>query len=172
MPEGLHVLVCVCAAGKWPGSDPREVPNRRGEDGQAAAQPSKEKHTGEVSGGEERILCKSQGLGECSLLGRFCVSTEPGALIMLASAWKVSGSQTSTRSLGVCAVVGEQSFEPPELNTNTLVGWMPLSGDSLRGESRNLATAFLSCRRLRTVAHEGRETRGPAGRTGLELEPR
>lgn len=29
-----------------------------------------------------------QGLGECSLLGRFCVSTEPGALVMLASAWR------------------------------------------------------------------------------------
>ena len=65
---------------------------------------------------------------------------------------EVSGSLTSTRSLGVCAVVGEQSFEPPE--TQHPCGLDALVWGFSEGEIRNLATAFLSCRGSRTVAHE------------------
>ena len=65
---------------------------------------------------------------------------------------KVSGSLTSTRSLGVCAAVGEQSFEPAE--TQQPHGLDALLWGFSEGEIRNLATAFLSCGGSRAVAHE------------------
>lgn len=58
--QASRARVCVCAAGKWPGSDPSGqvlIPPAQqvGEDGQScpASQPGKEKHADGVSEGEE-----------------------------------------------------------------------------------------------------------------------
>ena len=38
--QASRAHVCVCAAGKWPGSDPREVPSRWERMGRAALHPN------------------------------------------------------------------------------------------------------------------------------------
>lgn len=53
---------------------------------------------------------------------------------------------------------------------NTLVGWMPLSGDSLREKSETSQQHFCHAEAPGQLRMR-KETRGPAGRTGLELEP-
>lgn len=53
---------------------------------------------------------------------------------------------------------------------NTLVGWMPLSGDSLREKSETLQQHFCHAEAPGQLRMR-KETLGPAGCTGLELEP-
>ena len=53
---------------------------------------------------------------------------------------------------------------------NTLVGWMPLSGDSLREKSETLQQHFCHAEAPGQLPMR-KETLGPAGCTGPELEP-
>ena len=53
---------------------------------------------------------------------------------------------------------------------NTLVGWMPLSGDSLREKSETSQQHFCHAEAPGQLPMR-KETLGPAGCTGPELEP-
>ena len=149
--------VCLGAAGKWPGSDPREVPGRQERMGRAALLPDpgrRSTQTGRVR--VKKRPARSRPWGKFSA-GQVLGEHRAPPLVMSPHRRKASGSLTSTRSPGACAAVGEQSFESAE--TQQPHGLDALLWGFSEGEVRNLATAFLSCGGSRAVAHgEGNHT--------------
>lgn len=101
---------CVCAAGKWPGSDPREVPSRWERMGRVAVHADRGRRSTQtkVSEGEEASRVKGV---ENVLYRAGSVRAQSPAPGHVSFCLKVPGSLTSTRKLGVCAVVGGPHFE-------------------------------------------------------------